>query len=64
MAPAIKHSQSELPDILECYSFTLILSGFDEITSKIENALYEAGCNDALLVPQLVNVMSPGQETA
>lgn len=34
---------------MECYSFTLVLSGFEEITEAIENALFDAGCDDALL---------------
>lgn len=32
-----------------CYAFTLILSGFDAISDEIENAIYEAGCDDAML---------------
>ncbi len=31
------------------FSFTLLLSGFSEITTEIANAVYEAGCDDALL---------------
>ena len=38
--------KSESP---ECQSFVLMLSGFDEITDEISNALYDAGCDDALL---------------
>ena len=33
----------------QCYAFMLLLSGFDEITDVIENALFEAGCDDATL---------------
>src|SRR5690625_1521064 len=31
------------------YCFTLILRGIDELTEKLENQLYEAGCDDGLL---------------
>ena len=31
------------------YQFTLVLSGFNEITSELEDALFEAGCDDALI---------------
>lgn len=31
------------------YHFTLVLSGFDTITIDLEDALYEAGCDDALI---------------
>jgi hypothetical protein len=31
------------------YQFTLVLSGFSEITSDLEDALYEAGCDDMLI---------------
>ena len=37
------------PDLQECYAFTLRLSGFDELTEEIENCLFTAGCDDALL---------------
>jgi hypothetical protein len=33
----------------ETHSFTLILSGLSGLTDKLENTLFEAGCNDALL---------------
>ncbi|MCA9068967.1 MAG: hypothetical protein KDA84_08595 [Planctomycetaceae bacterium] len=33
----------------DTFTFTLILGGFDELTEEIENALFEAGCDDALL---------------
>ncbi len=32
------------------YRFVLVLSGFSEPNESIENALFEAGCDDALLV--------------
>jgi hypothetical protein len=31
------------------YEFTLKLAGVDELTVKLEDALFEAGCDDALL---------------
>jgi hypothetical protein len=31
------------------WSFSLVLTGFAEATGEIEDALYEAGCSDALL---------------
>ena len=42
-------AQSNQQDGIERHSFTLILSAFEEITDEIETALFEAGCNDALL---------------
>lgn len=45
----VTHEAGNPSETLECYSFTLILSGFDELTGEIEDALYNAGCNDALL---------------
>jgi hypothetical protein len=33
----------------DCYSFTILLAGFDEITTSLEDAIYEAGCGDAAL---------------
>ena len=32
------------------YHFVLVLSGFSEPNESIENALFEAGCDDALLI--------------
>ena len=37
------------PGRKETHSFTLILSGLSRLTDKLENTLFEAGCNDALL---------------
>ena len=31
------------------YEFTLILSGVSELTPEVLDALYEAGCDDALI---------------
>lgn len=31
------------------YQFTLVLKNIDETSSKIEDSLYEAGCDDALI---------------
>jgi hypothetical protein len=31
------------------FDFTLILSGISELTDEVENAVYEAGCDDATL---------------
>ena len=31
------------------YQFTLVLSGVDDKTSQLENLLYNAGCDDALI---------------
>lgn len=33
----------------ETFSFTLVLAGVTEVTEDLENALFEAGCDDALL---------------
>lgn len=33
----------------ESFTFTLLISGFSEITTAVEAALFEAGCDDALL---------------
>lgn len=48
MATATKRDRS-MSENQTCYSFTLLLAGFDEITSELEDAVYEAGCSDALL---------------
>lgn len=32
---------------MKTYSFTLYLSGADELTQELEDALFEAGCDDA-----------------
>jgi hypothetical protein len=34
---------------MKTHEFTLVLSGIDEISTEIEDALHEAGCDDALL---------------
>jgi len=31
------------------HDFTLVLTGFTRLTERVENALYEAGCDDATL---------------
>lgn len=31
------------------YQFTLVLKGVDENTSELEDSLYKAGCDDALI---------------
>src|SRR4051794_35160032 len=36
-------------DALATYEFTLVLSGISEITDELADALYAAGCDDALL---------------
>jgi hypothetical protein len=33
----------------QVYEFTLTLAGVDELTVELEDALFEAGCNDTLL---------------
>jgi hypothetical protein len=48
MATAFEPKHTK-PNAREVFSFTLILAGFEEITSELENAIYEAGCSDALL---------------
>jgi hypothetical protein len=45
---ATKHPDAK-PGAIESHAFTLILSGFDQLTDEIENRLFEAGCDDALL---------------
>ncbi len=32
-----------------CYDFTLVLAGVNDITAALEDQLFEAGCDDALL---------------
>ena len=36
-------------DITEVHRFTLVLTGISEVSTEIEDALFEAGCDDALL---------------
>ncbi len=43
---------SRKPRRKETHSFTLTLSGLSTLTDKLENKLFEAGCNDALLGTQ------------
>ena len=33
----------------ETYQFSLLLAGVDETTPNLENALFNAGCDDALI---------------
>jgi len=40
-------NSSALNNDVKCYSFTLVLSGVDELTDDVMNALFEAGCDDA-----------------
>ena len=49
MATATTQHRPETLEVQECYEFTLILSGFDELTDEIANSLFEAGCDDAVL---------------
>ncbi|HEX7376396.1 MAG TPA: hypothetical protein VF278_04755 [Pirellulales bacterium] len=37
------------PSAIGVYSFTVILDGLVDITQDLEDRLYEAGCDDALL---------------
>jgi hypothetical protein len=46
------------------YDFALILSGVHELTTKVENALFEAGCNDATLSVQNGNTYMVFTRTA
>src|SRR3990172_326591 len=48
MATAVKHDNGTSSK-QGTYSFTLLLSGFEELSPELENALFEAGCDDALL---------------
>jgi hypothetical protein len=34
----------------QVYHFVLVLSGFSSLDERIEDALFEAGCDDALLI--------------
>jgi len=34
---------------MKTYEFTLVLSGFEELTDELEDRLFEAGCDDAVL---------------
>ena len=36
--------------VLKSYNFILVLSGLSESNDSIEDALFEAGCDDALLI--------------
>jgi len=40
-------SNTAVNDNVKCFSFTLVLSGVDELTDEVANDLFEAGCNDA-----------------
>jgi hypothetical protein len=42
-----KKESKLVPGTAKTYTFTLVLSGFTEVTDDIANALYEAGCDDA-----------------
>lgn len=46
---ATAERDKHMPDPRDCHSFTLLLSGFDELTAEIENRLFDAGCEDATL---------------
>jgi len=41
----IPNNKAELRE----YEFTLVLSGYEQIDSRLEDGLFEAGCDDALL---------------
>ena len=47
-SPATDKNESPKDD-QHLYSFTLELSGIDELTDDLANALFEAGCDDATL---------------
>jgi hypothetical protein len=49
MATATHVDQEKSEIQKETYAFTLILSGFNELTEEVETALFAAGCDDALL---------------
>lgn len=36
-------------DQTTCYQFTLAVGGVDQVSEELENALFDAGCDDALL---------------
>jgi hypothetical protein len=41
--------RSEMTTCEQEFEFTLVLSGIDDLTQEVEDALFEAGCDDALL---------------
>jgi hypothetical protein len=46
--PTLKRNDS-MPRAVDTYRFTLILSGGDGLTEEVQDALFVAGCDDALL---------------
>ena len=42
-------SKRKQTEPMHSYNFTLILAGVREVTAEIEDALFEAGCDDTLL---------------
>jgi hypothetical protein len=42
-------SKPKQTEPMHSYTFTLILAGIQEVTDEVEDALFEAGCDDALL---------------
>ena len=38
-----------MSESMSTFDFTLVLSGFSELTDDVMNALYEAGCDDGLV---------------
>ncbi|CAN5784280.1 hypothetical protein BH23PLA1_BH23PLA1_00550 [soil metagenome] len=47
---ARKTNTKMMPDLSSCvYSFTFVLSGSEEASLEIADALYEAGCDDATI---------------
>jgi hypothetical protein len=47
---------SKAPDRAQARSFTLVLSGLRDVTDQVTDALFEAGCDDALVGSQHGNV--------
>ncbi len=49
MATATQQHDLPSDSNTDTYSFTLILSGVEDITPELENGIYGGGCDDALL---------------
>ena len=46
---ALMLSEATMSSSTRTWTFSLILAGLSELTAEVEDALYEAGCSDALL---------------
>ena len=49
MASVLDSQQVENHSETRTFTFTLILSGFKELTDEVEKSIYDAGCDDGLV---------------